>query len=192
MQESAIDDFEIILDVLTGNRNAYADILRRYEERVRGYCLMMLEDPTQAEDAAQEVFIKAYQALGQFRRQSSFSTWLYRIAANHCTDLLRKRVRQKTESWEALLEKEGEKIEALFAGSPKIESLEQTELVTKLLSYLPEKSRTILILREIQGLNYQELAEALGCTVDAVKGRLKRARQEIEIKLRHFLKLKDV
>ncbi len=153
---------------------------------------MMLADPTQAEDAAQEVFIKAYQALGQFRGTASFSTWLYRIAVNHCTDLLRKAARRKTESWEALLEREGEKAEALFAASPHIESSEHTELLAKLLSHLSETSRTILVLREVQGLNYQQLAEALGCTVDAVKGRLKRARQEMEIKLRHFSKLKDV
>ena len=95
-------------------------------------------------------------------------------------------MRRKTESWEALLEKGGERIEALFAASPDAESSEQTELMTKLLSHLPEKSKTILVLREIHGLNYQELAEALGCTIDAVKGRLKRARQEIETKLRHF------
>ncbi len=153
---------------------------------------MTLANSTQAEDAAQEVFIKAYQALGQFRGTASFSTWLYRIAVNHCTDLLRKAARRKTESWEALLEKEGEKIEALFSASPNVESSERTELITKLLSNLSETSRTILVLREIQGLNYQELAETLGCTVDAVKGRLKRARQEIETKLRHFLKVKDV
>ncbi len=176
---------------MAGNRNAYSEIVRRYEEKVRGYCGAVLGSAS-AEDAAQEIFIKAYQALGQFRGNSSFSTWLYRISANHCTDLLRKMARQKTQSWEALLEKEGEKIESLFAYSPEVGSFEQNELITKLLSQISETARTILVLREVQGLSYQELAETLECSLDAVKARLKRARQEIQIKVRHLSKAKDV
>ncbi len=191
-RENRIEDFEIILEVLSGNREAYAEIVRRYEARVRGYCLTMLSDPTAAEDAAQEIFIKAYQALAGFRGNASFSTWLYRIAANHCTDALRKKARRKTESWEALLEKDGERIEALFSVFSDVESSERAELVAKLLSHLTEKSKAILTLREIHGLSYQELAETLECSLDAVKARLKRARQEAEIKWRHLFKVRDV
>ena len=190
--ENLIEDFEIILDILAGNRNAYAEIVRRYEARVRRYCLTMFANTGLAEEAAQEIFIKAYQALAQFRGNSSFSTWIYRIAANHCTDMLRKISRKKTESWEALLEKEGEKIEALFAVDPDARKSDHAELVAKLLSHLSEPSRNALTLREIQGLSYQEMAGTLQCSVDAVKGRLKRARQEIETKLRHLLKAGDV
>ncbi len=186
--EHAIEDFEIILDVLAGNRNAFANIVRRYESRVRGYCAVALSSPVLAEDAAQEIFIKAYQALGQFRGNSSFSTWIYRISANHCTDILRKLSRQKNESWEALIEKDGDKIEALLSTPPEAENSDQSELLAKLLDTLPEKSKTILVLREIHGLSYQEMADSLGCTVDAVKARLKRARQELDVKCRHLLK----
>lgn len=153
---------------------------------------MTLADASQAEDAAQEVFIKAYQALAKFRGNAAFSTWLYRICANHCTDLLRKSSRQKTESWDALLEKEGGKIEALFSVPPETQGAEHRELLSRLLSCLPEKARSVLLLREIQGLSYQEIADTLECSLDAVKGLLKRARQEIEIKTRHFLKSQSV
>ena len=180
------------MNVLAGDRNAFAELVQRYEGRVRGYCLMMFSNHTMAEDAAQEVFIKAYYALAQFRGNSSFSTWLYRISVNHCTDTLRKAVRRRTESWEALLEKEGERIEALFVTSPDVEGAERVDLIAKLLSHLPERSRTMLVLREIHGLNYQELAETLDCSIDAVKSGLKRARQELEIKSRHILKAKGV
>lgn len=181
------EDYGIILSILGGDRNAYAEIVRKYEGRVRGYCLTMLSDPAQADDAAQEIFIKAYQKLDQYRAESAFSTWLYRISANHCLDILRKTSRHKTESWEALLEKEGEKIEVLLGSSPKTgNSLEQQDLITKLLACLSEKSRTMLILREIHGLSYQELAETLECSLDAVKARLKRARQEIQKNLDTF------
>jgi len=176
-----------------GNRNAYAEIVRRYEAKVRGYCLSMLGDSFLAEDAAQEIFLKAYQSLEQFQWKSSFSTWLYRITSNHCTDLLRKKIRQKTESWDALVEKDGERIEALLALPPdRGQSGEYKELIAKLLAHLPEKSRQILMLREVQGLSYEELAQTLECTVDAVKARLKRTRQELDEKLRHFLKAGDV
>lgn len=187
------EDLSVILDVLGGNRNAYTEIVRKYEARVRGYCLSMLSDPTQAEDAAQEIFIKAYQGLDHYHAKSSFSTWIYRITANHCLDLLRKRSRRRTESWEDLLEKEGERFEALFASSPEVrDSSDRAELVAKMLSYLPEKSRTLLVLREMQGLSYRELAETLKCSLDSVKSRLKRARKEIEINVRHLFRSENV
>ena len=147
---------------------------------------MAFGDAALADDAAQEVFIKAYQALDRFQGKSALSTWLYRIAVNHCIDMIRKRARQKTESWEALLERDGEKIEALFAEAEPAQSLdEQKELLTKLLSHLPEKSREMLILREVEGLSYQELAQALNCTQDSVKARLKRTRKELDSIMRH-------
>lgn len=186
-----IKDFEVILKVLSGNRDAYADIVRRYQERVRGYCLSMLADEALADDAAQEVFIKAYQSLGLFKGNSLFSTWIYRITSNHCVDVLRK-LKRKTVSWEALLEKEGEKIEALVAVAPEKIDPGTPELIAKILSHLSEKTREILILREMHGLSYQEIAESLGCSLDAVKSRLKRAREELEMKMRHLLELKDV
>lgn len=189
VEKNVLNDPEIIASVLGGDRDAYAEIVGRYEDRVYGYCLAMLADPGKAEDAAQEVFVKAYQALGRFRGDAAFSTWLYRIAINHCKDVLRKTSRAKTESWEALLEKEGDKIETLLSTSQALGSAaESLELISKILSHLPEKSRTLLLLREAQGLSYEELAETLNCSIDSVKSRLKRTRQEIEKKLRHLLK----
>lgn len=189
VQEKTLSDLEIIANVLSGDRDAYSGIVNRYQDRIYSYCLAMLADSIKAEEAAQEVFVKAYQALGRFRGEASFFTWLYRIAINHCKDVLRKTSRSKTESWEALLEKEGEKIEAMFAVSGTSEHVvEKTELITKILSCLPEKSRTLLILREAQGLSYEELAETTKCSIDSVKSRLKRTRQEIEKKLRHLFK----
>lgn len=157
---------------------------------MRAHCLMMLSNFAEAEDAAQDVFIKAYQSLGQFRGKAAFSTWLYRITANQCNDILRKKQRAKTESWEALLEKEGDTIEAALGASESKFPEETAEMLAKVLAYLPEKSREVIVLREIQGMNYQELSEALSCTLDAVKSRLKRARQELEIRMRHFLEPK--
>ena len=146
----------------------------------------MLSDTTLAEDAAQEVFLKAYQSLGHFQMKASFSTWLYRIASNHCLDLLRKKSREKTESWEMFLEKESQQIEALFSVPHEHFSEEQTELLYRFLSHLSKTSRNIIVLRELDGLSYEEIAKTLDCSLDAVKSRLKRARLEMMETARHF------
>lgn len=181
------EDLETIEKVLAGNQKAFELIVRQYESRVRGCCLALLSNFEQADEAAHEVFIKVYQSLGKFRRESSFSTWLYSITTNHCRDLLRKSTRQKTESWDALLEKSGEKIEArLLSSQPEENSMEQAEVVKTMLASLSEKSREVLILREVNGLSYQEISQMLSCSLDSVKARLKRARQELQKKFRHI------
>lgn len=182
-------DFEVVQAVVAGDREAYASLVRAYQGLVVRFCLSFLSSSAEAEDAAQDVFVKAYQALPRFRGNSSFSTWIYRIASNHCKDLLRKRARQKTESWEALVEREGEKIEHLFSASePTPLPPEHTELITNVLSHLPLKNRTILVLRDVQGLSYAKIASILDCSLDAVKARLRRARRELGDKVRHFIK----
>ncbi len=188
MKEAPITDYEIVLDVLSGNRNAYRQLIEKYEGKVRGSCLVMLSDPSEAEDAAQEVFIKAYQALGQFRGDAAFGTWIYRITTNHCLSLLRKRKRHPVESWEALIEKDGDKIESLLSVEPSRGSADETtELIGRLLAHLSEDARKMLILREVQGFSYQEICDTLGCSLDSVKSKLRRTRQELEKKMRHLL-----
>ena len=184
----SLDDFSAIDNVLSGQQDAYAILVRKYQDKIFRLCLSMLSDRMQAEDAAQDAFVKAYQALKKFNRNSSFSTWLYRIASNHCLDLLRKKTRQKTESWEALLEKEGEKIHHLLLKSGnETDAVENADLIDRILSLLSPEHRAALVLREIDGFDYQEIAVTLNCSLNAVKGRLKRARRDLEKKLRHFL-----
>lgn len=163
-------------------------MVRAHQARILRLCASLLGDAAPAEDAAQEIFFKAYQALPSFRGRSAFSTWLYRIAANHCLDLLRKRRRERTESWEALIESSGEQLQQFLAApvDPKA-ALADAELVQRALAQLPPDYRLILTLREVEGLSYQELAAALRCSLDAVKARLRRARQELLERVRHFL-----
>lgn len=112
---------------------------------------------------------------------------------NHCHDLLRKRNSEQLDSWEELVEKEGEKIERLLIPSINSDfSKEETELVRTLLSSISDRYRHILILREIDNLSYQEIAETLECSIDSVKAKLRRARQEMQEKIRHLLKASPV
>jgi len=145
---------------------------------------------TESEDAAQDVFVKAYQALPKFHAESSFLTWICRIAYNHCMDVLRKKTRQKTDSWDAMLEEEQEKVYPLLSKTgEKGSSSERSEWIGSVLSSLRPEYREILVLREVEDLSYEEIASILRCTLNAVKARLRRARREMQEKARHFLKL---
>ena len=183
-----MDDAELVARVRAGEQDAFAGLVRRHHAWVLGLCASALGDRAAADDAAQEVFLKAYSGLQRFKGGSSFATWLHRIAANHCLDLLRSRVRRRTESWDELLEKEGDRIQRLLTAPPDEErAREDADLVARVLDCLPPEYRLVLTLREVQGLSYEEAAAAMGCTLDSVKARLQRARREFTERLRHFL-----
>ncbi|MCX5796695.1 MAG: sigma-70 family RNA polymerase sigma factor [Elusimicrobia bacterium] len=185
---SAEDDAELVSRVQSGEQDAFAELVRRNHAWVLGLCAATLADRSAADDASQEVFLKAYKSLPRFKSGSSFSTWLHRIAVNHCFDLLRSRARRKTESWDELLEKEGERIHLLLAAPAQAgHSPEDADLVRRVLDCLPPDYRLVLTLREVQGLSYDEIAAAMDCSLDSVKARLQRARRDFTERLRHFL-----
>lgn len=175
-----------------GREDAFAEILARYQTRIRGYCGRILSKPAEAEDAAQEVFIKVFQHVQDFKGDSLFSTWLYRVALNHCRDKLRQSARTRAESWEALTDKERQQ-PSLSEGSPSFEkTLEDRNFLQHVLSLISEEHREVLILREGQDLSYEQITDVLGCSLDTVKTRIKRARLELMEKARHFFKQEDV
>ncbi len=187
MWDKNIEDLKIIQKILSGDKNLYREIINKYQQKVRTYCFNFLSDKDLADDTAQEIFLKAYQGLKSFKGQSSFSTWLFRITFNHCSDVLRKRNKQNLISLEGLIEKEGDKIEALlFTSEDHTLVIEEEELLRQLISAFPERYRTILILREVNELSYEEIADILHCSIDSVKGRLKRARKEVAKQVRHL------
>jgi len=188
----SIDEFQVIQSVLRGDREAYAALVRLYHGRVLSLCLSMLLDRAEAEDAAQEAFVKAFASLNQYTRNASFSAWLYRIASNHCLDLLRKRKRQKTDSLDGLMEQKGDSVSDFESKIPEksgsgAEKQETLDLAMRVLGTLPPDYRQVLILRELEGLTYEEISSVLKCSLDAVKSRLRRARQQLQEKARHFL-----
>ena len=171
-----------------GGRAAFAELVRRHHLQVLALSRSMLGDDAEADDAAQEVFLKAWRALGRFAGDSGFGTWLYRIASNHCLDLLRQRSRRRTESLDELVEGEGDALERVLGSSAgPSDALEAADLGARVLASLPEEQRLALVLRETQGLRYDEIAQVMGCSVDSVKARLRRAREGLEKSLRHFL-----
>ncbi len=168
-------DSPVIQRVLDGETNAFSNLIEKYEGKVARLCMSILRD-RYSEDAVQEVFLKAYRSLDRFKAESAFSTWLYRITHNHCLNIIRKFKAERTVSMDAILEKTGA---ADWAAPDSGDAFEWKRTAQELLARLSEDERSILTLREVEGLSYRELAETFELSVEAVKSRLFRARQSL-------------
>jgi RNA polymerase sigma-70 factor (ECF subfamily) len=185
----------------TGDLSAFEELVRRYENKVFTVIYRFVGNWADVNDLAQETFIRVYQSLPNFRQESGFATWLYSIAANICRDELRKKRRRPKISLDEITAS-SDLLPSFEAGPDCLENrLEQCELqdaVQECLSTLPDEYRLALVMREIQGLSYREIAVVLGCSTGTVKSRLSRARlafkQEVTAKRELFqllLRLED-
>ena len=179
-------DAELARLAAGGDGGAFAELVRRHAPRVRALCAATLGGPGEAEDAAQEAFLKAHRALSRFSGDASFGTWLHRIAVNHCLDLLRAAGRRRTDSLEALLEADSAALGRALSEPSPAHGLEDRDAVERLLARLPPEQRLALTLREAEGMTYEEIAKAMSCSLDSVKARIRRARAELVELSRHF------
>ena len=169
--------------VLEGDVNAFETLVVEYEKNVYAITQRMTGNAEDAADMTQETFIKAYNSLSSFRGDSKFSVWLYRIATNVCLDFLRSRSRKPTVSL-SMEDDDGEEMQMDVADesqSPEV-LLERgltRDAVRRGLNALPPDYRQILLLREIQGLSYEEISDVLSLEVGTVKSRIFRARKRL-------------
>ena len=173
----------IVRKVLGGDANAFETLVLEYEKNVYNIALRMTGNSEDAADMTQEAFIKAYNSLQSFRGDSKFSVWLYRIVSNVCLDFLRSKNRRPTVSL-SVEDDDGEDTQLDVADesqSPELllDRKLTREGVRRGLDSLPPDYRQILLLREIQGLSYDEIAQALGLEVGTVKSRIFRARKRL-------------
>ncbi len=173
----------IVRKVLGGDANAFETLVLEYEKNVYNIALRMTGNSEDAADMTQEAFIKAYNSLQSFRGDSKFSVWLYRIVSNVCLDFLRSKNRRPTVSL-SVEDDDGEDAQLDVADeSQSPELLLDRKLtrdsVRRGLDSLPPDYRQILLLREIQGLSYDEIAQALSLAVGTVKSRIFRARKRL-------------
>ena len=176
-------ELTIIRRVQHGDVNAFELLVAAYEKNVFNVAMQMLGNREDAQDMAQEAFLKAYSSLSSFRGDSKFSSWLYRIVANVCMDFRRRQSRRPSSSL-TVEDEEGETLELDIADesqSPEalLERKLTREAVRRGLASLPDEQRQILLLREIQGLSYEEIGEAMNLEPGTVKSRIFRARKKL-------------
>jgi len=164
-------DEQLVRRSKRGDREAFSQLVARYQNSVYRVVRGVLTDPAECEDVAQEVFLKAYASLAKFRGDAGFFTWLYRIAVN---EAFRHRRRRAFSNADALPE-----VEAPPAPEMPDEDAPTLRTLEKLLRKLADDFRSIVVLRDIEGLSYQEIAETLEIPIGTVESRLFRARQEL-------------
>jgi len=184
-------DLELVRRAQRGERGAFDLLVLRYQHKVIKLVARLLRDPAEAEDVAQEAFVKAYRALASFRGDSAFYTWLYRIAVNTARNAMASRQRRPLDYEAELTEGEQTTVEARMRHTDTPEatvlSEEIRETVNRAVAALPEDLRTAIILREVEGLSYEEIAAAMDCPVGTVRSRIFRAREAIDRSLQPLL-----
>jgi RNA polymerase sigma-70 factor, ECF subfamily len=183
-------DLSLVRRVQRGERSAYDLLVLKYQHKVVKLVMRYLRDPADAEDVAQEAFIKAYRALPQFRGDSAFYTWLYRIAINTAKNALAARDRNPV-SYELDLQSSNEESTDLVSRLKDPETPEGLALTEEIrdtvnhaIAALPEDLRTAIVLRELEGMSYEEIAASMDCPVGTVRSRIFRAREAIDRQLR--------
>jgi RNA polymerase sigma-70 factor (ECF subfamily) len=181
-------DLALVERVQRGDRAAFDVLVLRYQHKVLKLIMRYVRDAAEAEDIAQEAFIKAYRALPNFRGDSAFYTWLYRIAINTAKNALVSSKRRPVDYELDLQDPEQYDLHARLKESETPEGLlltdEIRETVNAAIADLPEDLRTAIVLREIDGLSYEEIAAAMDCPVGTVRSRIFRAREAIDRRLR--------
>jgi len=182
-------DLSLVRRVQAGDKGAFDLLVLKYQHKVVKLVMRYLKDPTEAEDVAQEAFIKAYRALPQFRGDSAFYTWLYRIAINTAKNALVSRDRSPV-AYEINMagDEDAPDLSNRLRDPDTPEGLALTEeirsIVTAAIDALPEDLRTAIVLRELDGMSYEEIAAAMDCPVGTVRSRIFRAREAIDRRLR--------
>lgn len=170
-----------------GDPAAFEALVTAYEAKMYHLALRYLGSREDAQDAVQEIFLRVYRFLDSFQQQSSFSTWIYRIGVNVCRDLYLQKHRRGEQSLESSNDEEQSPAEEIadlrYAPEDHAEKQELRELVQKALLSLPAPQKEILLLRDIQGLSYEEIAAALSMELGTVKSRIARARKNLQKKL---------
>lgn len=185
-------DQQLVERVQRGDKSAFDVLVLKYQQKVANLISRYIRDPSEVQDVTQEAFIKAYRALPNFRGESAFYTWLYRIAINTAKNYLAALGRRPPSD-----DVEAETAEQMDAGvrlkeyaTPEHLLLEReiAQTIKAALDDLPEDLRMAITLRELEGLSYEEIARAMDCPIGTVRSRIFRAREAIDTRLQPLLK----
>lgn len=184
-------DQDLIIKIQQGDKSAYDLLVIKYQSRIIQLVNRYVKDPSEAQDVAQETFIKAYRALAKFRGESTFYTWLYRIAINTAKNYLLSRARRYT--YQQIDINHAEQLE----NNPQLQGLETPEhllmnediilTIERVVDRLPKEMRMAISLREFEGMSYDDIAHTMGCPVGTIRSRIFRAREVIDRELAQLL-----
>ncbi len=167
-------DEELVRRAAGGDQTAFADLVRRHQDRVYRLCLRIMGDPDDAHDAAQDTFVSLFRKLDQFRGEAAFTTWLHRVGVNACYDILRRKKRQPL--LHAVSDRDGAPPEPGPPAADHADEVVGTRDAAKALAQIPEEFRMVLVLADVQDLPYEEIAKVLDIPVGTVKSRVHRGR----------------
>lgn len=185
-------DAELVARVQRGDKRAFDLLVLKYQRKIMRLLSRMIREPAEVEDVAQEAFIKAYRALPQFRGDSAFYTWLYRIAINTARNWQVASSRRPV-TLNAIESEDGEtfnqidNLTDISTPESQMASRQIVETVNAAIAALPEDLRTAIVLREIEGMSYEDIAQSMGCPIGTVRSRIFRAREAIAAQLRPIL-----
>jgi len=190
MSERSIDQ-KLVVRVQKGDKTAFDLLVRKYQHKVAKLVSRYVRDRREVEDVTQEAMIKAYRAIGGFRGESAFYTWLYRIAVNTAKNYLESQGRRPpgsdVEIEGAELIESGEGLRDQATPERQMLTKEIATTVHRVLEHLPPDLRTAITLREIEGMSYEEIAEVMDCPIGTVRSRIFRAREAIDQELRPLM-----
>ncbi len=183
-------DAELVQRVQRGDKRAFDLLVLKYQRKIMRLLARMIKEPSEIEDVAQEAFIKAYRAIPQFRGESAFYTWLYRIAINTARNWQASHNRRPVAAHGNNENEDGETFDQfdtlsdLSTPESLMASRQVVETVNAAIAALPEELRAAIVLREIEGMSYEDIAQSMGCPIGTVRSRIFRAREAIAAQLR--------
>ncbi|MFZ2324957.1 MAG: sigma-70 family RNA polymerase sigma factor [Ignavibacteriaceae bacterium] len=167
------DDFSLIKRFIDGEESLFSELMKRHKDKVRNIIYITLNNGDLVDDIAQDVFITVYRNLKNFRFESQFTTWIYRITINKCKDYLRKRNIRRI-----FIPLKDEEEEPVFESINEDSDIK--EIVRNAIAELPDKLRIPIVLKDMEGFSYQEIAESLQCELGTVKSRIFRGREALK------------
>ena len=187
-------DSALIKKCKSGDVEAFEHLINTYQKKAYNIALRIMANEEDAKDMAQEAFIRIYKSIMNFREESSFSTWIYRIVTNVCLDEVRKRKNRGTISIDAGINIDGSETKYELSCDKETpediyEKTEKKEIILETINELSEEYKSAIVLRDIEGFSYEEIATIMDCSIGTVKSRINRARNILKDKLRNRLEL---